>query len=79
MLFLLGLIWGSSFLFIKYTVLSLQPLTAVFLRMLVATACLFIYLKINKINLPKKTTDITNYFVIAILGNVLPFFFGELG
>ncbi|PPR34838.1 MAG: hypothetical protein CFH26_00112 [Alphaproteobacteria bacterium MarineAlpha6_Bin4] len=74
LLFLLGLIWGSSFLFIKYTVLSLQPLTAVFLRMLVATACLFIYLKINKINLPKKTTDITNYFVIAILGNVLPFF-----
>tara|TARA_B100001964_G_C13898599_1_gene450590 strand:+ start:343 stop:558 length:216 start_codon:yes stop_codon:yes gene_type:complete len=54
LLFLLGLIWGSSFLFIKFTVLSLKPLTAVFLRMLVAALCLFIYLKIKKIILPIK-------------------------
>ena len=48
LLFLLGLIWGSSFLFIKFTVLSLKPLTAVLLRMAVAALCLFIYLKIKK-------------------------------
>ena len=45
LLFLLGIIWGSSFLFIKYTVLSLKPLTAVLLRMTVAAFCLFIYLE----------------------------------
>ena len=48
LLFLLGLIWGSSFLFIKFTVLSIKPLTAVLLRMAVAALCLFIYLKIKK-------------------------------
>tara|TARA_Y100000590_G_scaffold168640_1_gene192890 strand:+ start:549 stop:1439 length:891 start_codon:yes stop_codon:yes gene_type:complete len=73
LLFLLGLIWGSSFLFIKFTVLSLKPFSAVLLRMGVATLCLFIYLKIKKITLPKKRSDIINYFSIAVLGNVLPF------
>jgi len=74
LLFLLGLIWGSSFLFIKFTVLSLKPLTAVFLRMLVAALCLFIYLKIKKIILPIKKKDFINYFIIAVLGNAFPFF-----
>ena len=54
LLFFLGLIWGSSFLFIKFTVISMKPLTAVLLRMSVASLCLFIFLKIKKINLPLK-------------------------
>ena len=74
LLFLLGLIWGSSFLFIKYTIFSLKPLTAVLLRMVVAALCLFIYLKIKKIILPLEKKDIINYFAIAVFGNVLPFF-----
>ena len=73
LLFLLGLIWGSSFLFIKFTVISLEPITAVLLRMTIAASCLFVYLKIQKIILPLEKKDITNYFAIAILGNVLPF------
>ena len=73
LLFLLGLIWGSSFLFIKFTVLSLKPITAVFLRMIVAALCLFIYLKIKKIILPFKKKDFINYFTIALLGNAFPF------
>tara|TARA_B100000749_G_scaffold196531_1_gene152779 strand:- start:366 stop:1247 length:882 start_codon:yes stop_codon:yes gene_type:complete len=74
LLFLLGLIWGSSFLFIKYTIFSLKPLTAVLLRMVVAALCLFIYLKIKNIILPLEKKDIINYFAIAVFGNVLPFF-----
>ena len=74
LLFLLGLIWGSSFLFIKYTIFSLKPLTAVFLRMVVAALCLFIYLKIKNVILPLEKKDIINYFAIAVFGNVLPFF-----
>ena len=73
-LFFLGLIWGSSFLFIKFTVLSLKPLTAVLLRMMVASLCLFVYLKIKKKNLPLEKNDIANYIVIAIVGNIFPFF-----
>ena len=74
LLFFLGLIWGSSFLFIKFTVLSLKPLTTVFLRMAVASLCLFIYLKIKNVILPLEKKDIINYFAIAVFGNVLPFF-----
>jgi len=74
LLFFLGLIWGSSFLFIKFTVLSLKPLTAVLLRIMVASLCLFVYLKIKKKNLPLEKNDIANYIVIAIVGNIFPFF-----
>ena len=74
MLFFLGLIWGSSFLFIKFTVLSLNPLTAVLLRIMVASLCLFVYLKIKKKNLPLEKNDIANNIVIAIVGNIFPFF-----
>jgi len=73
LLFLLGLIWGSSFLFIKFTVISLEPITAVLLRMTIAASCLFVYFKIQKIILPLEKKDIINYFAIAILGNALPF------
>ena len=73
LLFFLGLIWGSSFLFIKFTVISLEPITAVLLRMTIAASCLFVYFKIQKIILPLEKKDIINYFAIAILGNVLPF------
>ena len=41
--------------------------------MTIAASCLFVYLKIQKIILPLEKKDITNYFAIAILGNVLPF------
>ena len=40
--------------------------------MAVASLCLLLYLKINKIVLPLKKKDIINYFFIAILGNVFP-------
>ena len=60
LLFLLGLIWGSSFLFIKFTVISLEPITAVLLRMTIAASCLFVYLKIQKIPNAEQKTKSTN-------------------
>ena len=70
LLFLLGLIWGSSFLFIKFTVISLEPITAVLLRMTVAASCLFVYLKIQKIILPLEKKDITkNHWKMVLSWN----------
>ena len=74
LLFFLGLIWGSSFLFIKFTVLSMKPLTAVLLRMSVASLCLFLFLRVKKFSLPLKKKNFFNYLFIAISGNVFPFF-----
>ena len=44
LLLILGLIWGSSFLFIKLSVDTISPITAVLLRMSVATICIIFYL-----------------------------------
>ena len=73
LLFILGLIWGSSFIFIKYSIYTITPITAVLLRIFVAALCLFIYFKYSKKFLPFTRKDIKNYLTIAILGNVLPF------
>ena len=72
-LFTLGLIWGSSFIFIKYSIYTITPITAVLLRMFVAALSLFIYFKYSRKILPFTRKDISDYVVIAILGNVFPF------
>ena len=73
LLFILGLIWGSSFIFIKYSIYTITPITAVLLRIFVAALCLFIYFKYSKNFLPFTRKDIKDYLAIAILGNVFPF------
>ena len=73
LLLVLGLIWGSSFIFIKYTIYTIPPISAVLLRMFVAAICLFVYIKVSKIELPYDKEAVKNYLVIAILGNALPF------
>lgn len=73
LLFSLGLIWGSSFLFIKFAVYTIPPITAVLIRIIVASICLYLYLILTKKKLPLSKIDIKNYTFLAIFGNVLPF------
>ena len=72
-LFILSAIWGSSFLFIKISVETIPPSVLTFLRLLIASIFLVIYLKIFtnvKIFEKKKFKQM---ILIAVLGNVLPF------
>ena len=73
LLFSLGFIWGSSFIFIKFVVNTITPITAVLIRMAVASMCLYLYLILTQKKLPMYTIDIKNYTILAIFGNVLPF------
>ena len=73
LLLILGLIWGSSFLFIKLSVDTISPITAVLLRMSVATICIIFYLIYIKKKIPFKNLNVKDYLIIAIFGNVLPF------
>lgn len=73
LLLVLGLIWGSSFIFIKFSIDTIRPITAVLFRMFVATICLVFYLTYIKKKIPFKNLNIKDYLIIAVFGNVIPF------
>ena len=72
-LFLLSAIWGSSFLFIKLAIETIHPALLTFLRLLIASIFLLIYLKIVKQQSLNFSFKEKNIFLIALLGNVIPF------
>jgi drug/metabolite transporter (DMT)-like permease len=73
LLTLLALIWGCAFLFIGIAVRHVPPLTYVWLRLTIAAAGLWIYVKAKKqsIGLPRQVWGAI--LLVALLNNMLPF------
>lgn len=69
----LAVIWGSAFFFIGVAVRHVEPLTYVWLRVTIAAAALWTYLKIagRPAELPRQVWG--SILVLAILNNALPF------
>src|SRR5262245_19521724 len=77
---LLGLIWGSSFLWIKLSLRSFSPMQMVFLRLLLGAAFLLVLVRAGGQRLPRGRAVWGHLFAVAAIGNVVPFFlfaFGE--
>lgn len=72
-LLFLSAIWGSSFLFIKLSVISIEPHILTFLRLLVASIILSIFLKFTSNETIFNKDSIKKLFFIAIVGNLIPF------
>ncbi len=72
LLVLLGIIWGSAFLFINVVVAEVPPLTVVAGRLLLATALLLAVLRATGRPLPSRSTWPVLVFLGAV-NNVLPF------
>ncbi len=73
LLFGVGLIWSSSFLFIKLAISTVPPYTLTAARIAVAVVVLAGYLAFKRQGLP---TDIKNWTIFAVLGlfgTALPF------
>lgn len=69
---LLAAIWGSDFMFIKIGVSSIHPLLFTSLRFLIASVCLLILVKLNKIDLKINLKDTTIVFLAAFFDTFLP-------
>lgn len=69
----LSLMWSSSFIFIKMAVDTVTPLTVAAGRMLLAAIVLYLVMKIRKVDLPTDRTSWTFFFLIGVVGNVVPF------
>ena len=70
----LVMLWGTSFMFTSISVESVDPLSVVFARVLIAALILtsVIYLKGDR--LPFKGTDWLAFIAMGFVGNLLPFF-----
>ena len=78
---LLGLIWGSSYLFIKIGVESLGPFTLVSLRVLFAAAFLTLVVLATRQPLPREWRVLRHLLVLGLLSIFFPFSlitFGEI-
>ena len=72
-LFLLSLIWSSSFMTIKVGVGSIPPVTLAACRVVVAAVVLYGFVRVQGAALPRGTRFWTYCVLIGIIGNGLPF------
>ena len=70
---ILALIWGGAFVFIGVAVRHVDPLTYVWLRLTIAAAAMWIFLKVSgqSLGLPRKVWG--SILLLALLNNALPF------
>lgn len=73
LLFILALLWGSSFTLIKVAIETVPPSTIVLGRLVIGAALLMLLLKIKGIALPKSLLLWLAFLVQGILQSALPF------
>ncbi len=74
LLLLLAAIWGSSYLFIKLAVADIPPMTLVAARLGLAALALLLFLAATGRWLPRDGAIWRRFLVVAVAGNVAPFF-----
>ncbi|WP_205479741.1 DMT family transporter [Sphingomonas arenae] len=73
LLLLLALIWGGAFVFIHVVVRSLPPLTYVWLRVLFASAALWLYFAVRRESIALPREAWVPIIGMALLNNLVPF------
>jgi drug/metabolite transporter (DMT)-like permease len=74
LLLALSAIWGSSFLFIKLAVAAIPPMTLVAARLGLAALAMLLFLVATGRRLPRDRGIWTGFLMVAVVGNVIPFF-----
>ena len=73
LLFILGAIWGTSFLFIKIVVGEVPPMTLVAGRLGLAAAVMWAFLRLRGVSFPRERRLWGVYAVTGLLNGALPF------
>ena len=69
----LGIMWGSSYLFIKLGVESFGTFTLIALRLLIGAALLWVVLRLAHITLPRERRVYGHLLVMACINIAIPF------
>ncbi len=75
----LGITWGASFLFIKWSLDSLTPLGVAFMRGAIGGTTLLLYCLVTQTRLPKKLVEWAHIAVVALLLNAVPGYLFAVG
>ena len=75
----LGVLWGSSFLFVEILLQYLNPITIVFLRVSIASAVLISFIVASKQTYPLSASDLISLLIMGFFNNVIPFTFITIG
>ena len=67
LVFLLGIFWGTSFLFVEILLEYITPFVIVYLRVAIASVLLLIYILIRNNNFQFSKGDLFNLFVMGLL------------
>jgi drug/metabolite transporter (DMT)-like permease len=70
---LLGLIWGSSFLWIKIGVESITPFVLVMLRVSFGLLALLVVMAFQRQSFPRDRTTIMKFVFMGVFNTVIPF------
>ncbi len=70
---LLGLIWGSSFLWIRIAVQDTGPFTLVALRLLFGLAGLLVVMRYKKQSFPRDWSVLRSLIIMGVINTALPF------
>lgn len=73
LIFILALIWSSSFTVIKVGVETVPPITLALLRLAIGAAVLFVWLKVKRQSLPVNLMIWRSFFLIGVFSFALPF------
>ncbi|HEY7610675.1 MAG TPA: EamA family transporter [Alphaproteobacteria bacterium] len=79
MLFFLGLVWGSSFLFIGVAVKSIPPLTLAALRCLIGALVLLAAARVMGHAIPRDPRAWLSYLAMGLTNSAIPFILITLG
>ena len=74
LLLLLALLWSTAFTLTKVAVGTVPPITVVAVRVVLASLILWLYLRLTGRALPGRDAPWGFFMVLALTGNVLPFF-----
>jgi drug/metabolite transporter (DMT)-like permease len=72
-LLVLGTLWGSSYLFIKIVVAEIPALTLVAGRLLVASAVMWVIVRMLGIKMPRSGRTWRTYALLGFLGAAVPY------
>ena len=75
----LGIVWGSSFLFIKWALLSLTSIGVAFLRGLIGGLTLLLFALATRTRLPNKLIHWFHLAVVALFLNAIPSYLFAVG
>lgn len=73
LLLTLSTLWGASYSFVRIGVATIPPVTLIAARTVIAGSALLLWMRVQRVRMPRDPTVWRRFFVQALLNSVIPF------